>query len=197
MREIAEAAWRCADPGMQYDTTINRWHTAPNSGRINASNPCCFVGETVVKTTTGDWSFDHLYRMSVEGIQLPTVEAFDTDSHERVTADIAKVWVAGMASRLSTVELADGSVIRCTPEHRFLTASGEWLAAAKLSAGDQLQATVDRAEGNSPYALKELTTLAVRRVATDDLHEPVPVFDMEVEGLHNFTSHDQAMRPRA
>jgi ribonucleoside-diphosphate reductase alpha chain len=40
MREIARAAWRCADPGVQYDTTINRWHTSPNSGRINASNPC-------------------------------------------------------------------------------------------------------------------------------------------------------------
>jgi ribonucleoside-diphosphate reductase alpha chain len=40
MREIAEAAWRCADPGIQYDSTINQWHTCPNSGRINASNPC-------------------------------------------------------------------------------------------------------------------------------------------------------------
>jgi ribonucleoside-diphosphate reductase alpha chain len=40
MREIAEAAWRCADPGVQYDTTINNWHTCPVSGRINASNPC-------------------------------------------------------------------------------------------------------------------------------------------------------------
>ncbi len=40
MREIAQAAWRCADPGVQYDTTINRWHTCPRSGRINASNPC-------------------------------------------------------------------------------------------------------------------------------------------------------------
>jgi ribonucleoside-diphosphate reductase alpha chain len=40
MREIAEAAWRCADPGVQYDTTINHWHTSPVSGRINASNPC-------------------------------------------------------------------------------------------------------------------------------------------------------------
>jgi ribonucleoside-diphosphate reductase alpha chain len=40
LRQIAEAAWRCADPGVQYDTTINAWHTSPNSGRINASNPC-------------------------------------------------------------------------------------------------------------------------------------------------------------
>jgi ribonucleoside-diphosphate reductase alpha chain len=38
--QIAEAAWGCADPGVQYDTTINRWHTCPNTARINASNPC-------------------------------------------------------------------------------------------------------------------------------------------------------------
>jgi ribonucleoside-diphosphate reductase alpha chain len=40
MDQIADAAWRCADPGVQYDTIINRWHTCPESGRINASNPC-------------------------------------------------------------------------------------------------------------------------------------------------------------
>jgi ribonucleoside-diphosphate reductase alpha chain len=39
-RQIAEAAWECADPGMQFDTTINKWHTTPNAGRISASNPC-------------------------------------------------------------------------------------------------------------------------------------------------------------
>jgi len=40
MRQISEAAWDCADPGLQYDSTINKWHTAPNTGRITASNPC-------------------------------------------------------------------------------------------------------------------------------------------------------------
>jgi ribonucleoside-diphosphate reductase alpha chain len=39
-RQIAHSAWECADPGLQYDTTINRWHTAPETGRINGSNPC-------------------------------------------------------------------------------------------------------------------------------------------------------------
>ncbi len=39
-RQIAKAAWECADPGMQFDTTINNWHTSPNAGRINGSNPC-------------------------------------------------------------------------------------------------------------------------------------------------------------
>src|SRR6188768_3989097 len=40
LRQMAEAAWKCADPGVQYDTTINAWHTLPNTSRINASNPC-------------------------------------------------------------------------------------------------------------------------------------------------------------
>jgi ribonucleoside-diphosphate reductase alpha chain len=40
MAKMAEGAWYCGDPGVQYDTTINHWHTCPNSGRINASNPC-------------------------------------------------------------------------------------------------------------------------------------------------------------
>ena len=39
-RQLSEAAWGCADPGVQFDTTINRWHTCPNTARINASNPC-------------------------------------------------------------------------------------------------------------------------------------------------------------
>src|SRR4051795_13027046 len=40
LKDIADAAWQCADPGVQYDTTINNWHTLPNTSRINASNPC-------------------------------------------------------------------------------------------------------------------------------------------------------------
>jgi ribonucleoside-diphosphate reductase alpha chain len=39
-RQISHAAWECADPGLQYDTTINAWHTSPSAGRINGSNPC-------------------------------------------------------------------------------------------------------------------------------------------------------------
>ncbi|HET9074812.1 MAG TPA: vitamin B12-dependent ribonucleotide reductase [Solirubrobacteraceae bacterium] len=69
MREIAEAAWRCADPGVQYDTVINQWHTCPNSGRINGSNPCseymhvddsaCNLASlNLMKFRRGDGTFD-------------------------------------------------------------------------------------------------------------------------------------------
>ncbi len=69
MARMAECAWYCGDPGVQYDTTINRWHTCPNSGRINASNPCSeymFLDDTacnlasinLMKFRRDDGSFD-------------------------------------------------------------------------------------------------------------------------------------------
>ncbi len=78
MRQISEAAWDCADPGMQFDTTINRWHTAPNTARINASNPCseymhidnsaCNLASiNLLKYLTDDGAFDvDAFRHTVE-----------------------------------------------------------------------------------------------------------------------------------
>jgi len=68
-RQIAHAAWECADPGMQFDSTINRWHTAPNAGRINGSNPCSeymhldnsacnLASMNLLKFLDGDGTFD-------------------------------------------------------------------------------------------------------------------------------------------
>ena len=69
LNKMAQGAWKCGDPGVQYDTTINRWHTCPNSGRINASNPCSeymFLDDTacnlasinLMKFREEDGSFD-------------------------------------------------------------------------------------------------------------------------------------------
>ena len=68
-QKMAQAAWGCGDPGVQYDTTINRWNTCPNSGRINASNPCSeymFLDDSacnlasinLMKFRRGDGTFD-------------------------------------------------------------------------------------------------------------------------------------------
>src|SRR5687767_1506030 len=69
LRQAAEAAWKCADPGIQYDTTINAWHTCPNTGRINASNPC-FPGDVRVHTTRGLLTFSEVYDLACEGEEL-------------------------------------------------------------------------------------------------------------------------------
>src|SRR2546430_13357513 len=67
--QISEAAWRCADPGVQYDTTINDWHTCPNSGRINASNPC-FPADARVHTTAGLMPISELVERIERGEQV-------------------------------------------------------------------------------------------------------------------------------
>jgi ribonucleoside-diphosphate reductase alpha chain len=81
-RQIAQAAWECADPGVQYDTTINDWHTTPKYGRINGSNPCseymhvdnssCNLASiNLLKFLNDDGSFDiPAYKHTVETIFL-------------------------------------------------------------------------------------------------------------------------------
>ena len=73
-RQIAHAAWECADPGMQFDTTINRWHTAPNAGRINGSNPC-FPGSARVHTDQGSRAVLRALRPGQPGRKLRRLHA--------------------------------------------------------------------------------------------------------------------------
>src|SRR4051812_3265090 len=125
MRDIAEAAWLCADPGVQYDTTINQWHTNPVSGRINASNPCCFVGETPVLTTRGPLAIAELVRRAAAGEELPNVFSV-VDGEHRIAA-ITQAFSSGLTTELCHVETDEGQRFSCTPEHRFLTAEGDWV----------------------------------------------------------------------
>jgi ribonucleoside-diphosphate reductase alpha chain len=72
---IGYAAWRCADPGVQYDSTINAWHTCPAGGRINASNPCSeymFLDNTAC----------NLASLNVLKFYDPATRAFDVDAYE-------------------------------------------------------------------------------------------------------------------
>jgi ribonucleoside-diphosphate reductase alpha chain len=88
LREMAEAAWICGDPGMQYDTTINTWHTSPNSGRINASNPCS-------EYMYLDDSACNLASLNLMRFRLPSGE-FDIDAFRHaveVTSTAMEIWV--------------------------------------------------------------------------------------------------------
>ena len=96
---IADAAWHSADPGMQYDTTINDWHTCSNTGRVNASNPCseymhldnsaCNLASlNLLKFLTQDGKFDvDLFRKATDTIILAQDIIVDNSSYptERIT----------------------------------------------------------------------------------------------------------------
>jgi ribonucleotide reductase alpha subunit len=187
MRQIAKAAWECADPGMQYDTTINDWHTTPNAGRINASNPCCFTGETLVETSDGLVRFDLLEKMAQAEQRLPLARSFDIGAGRNVLRQITHVWVAGEARELVELRTEAGLALRCTPEHRFMTLGG-YVAAEDLEVGAAL-----RAVGQDAGAVEDVV-VAVDRV---ELDEPVTVYDLEVEQTHNFATTGSTESARA
>ncbi|MEM9353186.1 MAG: vitamin B12-dependent ribonucleotide reductase, partial [Planctomycetota bacterium] len=97
---MADCAWHCGDPGVQYDTTINNWHTCPNSGRINASNPCSeymFLDDTacnlasinLMKFRLEDGTFDHeRYRSACR--TFFTAQEILVDHASYPTQDIAR-----------------------------------------------------------------------------------------------------------
>jgi ribonucleoside-diphosphate reductase alpha chain len=121
--QIAYAAWACADPGVQFDTTINEWHTCPADGRINASNPCV-TGETLVATADGMVRIDQLLEeptrvVGSDGRLHPVAPAFQTGTKP--------------VYRLRT---RAGYEVKVTADHRIHTANRGDVAAAELTKDD-------------------------------------------------------------
>jgi ribonucleoside-diphosphate reductase alpha chain len=123
--KIAYAAWACADPGLQYDTTINEWHTCPQDGRINASNPCV-TGDTLVATSAGWRRID-----SLVGVRS-TIVGSDGRMHE-----IAPAFVTGFKPvyRLRT---RSGYALKLTADHKVSTRNRGDVAAKDLTPDDVL-----------------------------------------------------------
>ena len=146
MREIAQAAWRCADPGVQYDTTINRWHTSPVSGRINASNPC-FPGDARVHTDKGLIRFDELYERFQAGEQIgvythrATAGQNGAEPREKGEGVIASVPLrverTGVKPILRLL-FSNGGELRCTASHRIWTLNRGYVAAGELTPNDRV-----------------------------------------------------------
>lgn len=137
--KIAYAAWQSADPGIHFNTTINDWHTCPAGGKIRASNPCCFVGETLVDTSEGLIRIDELQRMSDAGEELPYAFGFDRETALPALKRIKRAWVAGHTTNLVEVTTSSGQVFRCTPEHRWLLRNGDYIEAQDLQPGMSLR----------------------------------------------------------
>lgn len=122
IRWIADAAWHSADPGMQYDTTINNWHTCPKAGRINASNPCV-TGDTLVATASGLKPIKQLV-----GTQ-PLIKT--THGYHKAK----RVWQTGVKPvfKLTT---KSGYSLKVTGDHRFFVENKGDIAAKDLKRGD-------------------------------------------------------------
>jgi ribonucleoside-diphosphate reductase alpha chain len=138
--QIAFAAWRCADPGVQYDDTINEWHTCPNSGRINASNPCV-TGDTRVLTPGGIW------RRIDQMIHLPSRVVTNLDQQQIHTTDGA--FPTGQKD-VFELRTAGGFSVKLTADHQVWTRGRGWQAAAQLNNQDELRLP------NQPACVQEI-----------------------------------------
>jgi ribonucleoside-diphosphate reductase alpha chain len=123
MNQIADAAWRCADPGVQYDTIINRWHTCPESGRINASNPCseymhvddsaCNLASlNLMKFRREDGSFDvedFQHAVDIVFLAQEIVVGFSSYPTEEITENANKFRQLGLGyANLGALLMSDG-----------------------------------------------------------------------------------------
>jgi ribonucleoside-diphosphate reductase alpha chain len=123
MNQIADAAWRCADPGVQYDTIINRWHTCPESGRINASNPCseymhvddsaCNLASlNLMKFRRPDGSFDvedFEHAVDIVFLAQEIVVGFSSYPTEEITENANKFRQLGLGyANLGALLMSDG-----------------------------------------------------------------------------------------
>ncbi len=139
MQEIAEAAWRCADPGVQYDTTINQWHTSPRSGRINASNPC-FPADQRVHTDHGLMAIAELVERGEAGedVRVYTHRATAEEPGRGVALTCPVRFMRNGVKPIVRLRFANGQELRCTPNHRLWTANRGYVRAEELTEQDRV-----------------------------------------------------------
>jgi ribonucleoside-diphosphate reductase alpha chain len=150
--KIAKAAWECADPGIQYDDTINDWHTTPETGRITASNPC-FPADQRVVTDKGLIRIGDLVSRAAAGEDFAvytndvTNEAAPT---ARILASTPTRYMVTGRNEVLELRFSDGSRLRCTPKHRLWTENRGYVQAADLTDGDRVVRSFEYAA--RPYA---------------------------------------------
>ena len=129
--KICKAAWACADPGIQYDDTINDWHTNTESGRIMASNPC-FTGDTLVATDKGLIAFTELLARANEGerFQVWTHDAtHEATPREAMVLTSPDAYMITGFNPIVRLRFSNGMQVRCTPGHKIFTANRGYVAA--------------------------------------------------------------------
>ncbi len=142
--KMCEAAWACADPGIQYDDTINDWHTNPETGRITASNPC-FTADTLVATDKGLIAFQELFSRANNGEEFKvwTHDATNPDSPAEVTLlTTPEAFMITGVNPIVRLRFSNGMEVRCTPTHKIFTSNRGYVPAGELTPEDQVR-TVD------------------------------------------------------
>ena len=201
MRMMAQAAWDCADPGIQYDGTINDWHTCPESGRITASNPCseyvhldnssCNLASiNLLKFLRDDDTFDAERFKKISELIITAMDisiCFADFPTEKISATTRAYRQLGIGyANLGALLMATG--------HAYDSAGGRAIAAAitSLMTGAAYKKSAELAAAVGPYDGYERNAKPHKRVirkhadASEDIR-PVGTIDREILDLANQT----------
>jgi ribonucleotide reductase alpha subunit len=166
-RKMAQAAWDCADPGIQYDSTINDWHTCPESGRITASNPC-FPADQRVVTDQGLVRIGDMVARAAAGerffVYTNDVTAASEPADKIVATSPTRYMVTG-TNEIVELRFSDGSRLRCTPRHRVWTANRGWVHAEELTGDDRVVRSLQYAARGAANPSIPAAALAAGRAA--------------------------------
>lgn len=179
LKMIADAAHLCGDPGMQFDTTINKWHTCPNSGRINASNPCSeymFLDDSacnlaslnLMKFRNADGSFDtaafsHAVRILIIAQEiLVSFSSYPTPAIERNSIDYRPLGL-GYAN-LGALLMANGYAYDSDAGRDYAAGVTSLMCGAAYRASAELAAAMGPFNG---YAKNSEAMLNVVKMHTD------------------------------
>lgn len=177
---IAQASWECADPGVQFDTTINKWNTTPNAGRIEASNPCS----------------EHL-RLANSACNLASINLlpYVSDDGRFNTADFLQT----VSVLVTAQDILVGATEYPTPAIAAMTATSRDIGLGYTNLGASLMAlglAYDSEQGRDwAAAITAMLTGAAanRSVAIAERHGPAPLYDTNAaEWQHVYDLHRDA-----
>jgi ribonucleoside-diphosphate reductase alpha chain len=141
-QDIAFAAWACADPGVQYDSTINEWHTCPEGGRINASNPCSeymFLDNTAC----------NLASVNLQHFFNPDTLEFDVKGYEH----ICRIWTIVLEISVLMAQFPSKEVAQLSYDYRTLGLGYANLGSMLMVAGIPYDSDKGRAIGGAITAI--------------------------------------------
>ena len=192
LRKMAEGTHICGDPGMQFDSIINKYHTSKVSGRINASNPC-FSAETEVALTDGrNLNFKELVKENEEG-KLNFCYTIKEDGKIGISR-ILNPRLTKTNTEVIKIILDNNEEIICTPDHRFMLRDGTYKEAQYLTVKDSLmplyRELLPKFFFENKFNTKNIVSAPltvnhkIRRI--ERLNQKIDVYDIEVPVTHNF-----------
>lgn len=206
-RKIATAAWECADPGVQYDDTINQWHTNPETGRINASNPCseylsldnssCNLASlNLMKFRNKNGTFDHETFSKAVEIIITAMEVsisfadFPTPAIGKTTLDFRQLGI-GYAN-LGALLMSTGVAYDSTQGRALAGSITSLMTAVSYRRSAEIAEVVGPYKGYAKNALAHKNVMNMHKEATENFLKTISVEDGPVFISEDIVAYNEA-----